>query len=56
MYLVETKQHIIYKLKKHNFYLVEDSCHVLGSSYYFNKKKKLVAVIIQISTFSSIQN
>ncbi len=42
MYLGGNPNNIVnfYKLKKkYNFYLVEDSCHALGSSYYFKKKK-----------------
>ena len=43
MYLGGNPNNIVnfYKLKKkYNFYLIEDSCHALGSSYYFKKKKK----------------
>ena len=57
MYLGGNPNNIVnfYKLKKkYNFYLVEDSCHALGSSYYFKKKKIKIGSCYHsdISTFS----
>jgi len=45
----------IYKLKKKlDCYIIEDSCHAFGSSYYYKKKKYMVGSNIHsdISTFS----
>ncbi len=57
MYLGGNPNNIVnfYKLKKkYNFYLIEDSCHALGSSYYFKKKKIKIGSCYHsdIATFS----
>ena len=57
MYLGGNPNNVLnfFKLKKkYNFYLVEDSCHALGSSYYFKSKKVKIGSCLHsdISTFS----